>query len=76
MRIFFGMILGVALTVGTAFVSDNWMAGAPNGRVTTGAVSAMEHPHMVNWSVVDSNLRIVGHSIRDAWTRLSHKITS
>ena len=42
MRTFFGIILGVALTVGGAYVADT-MAG-------TGA------SHMVNWDVVSKNL--------------------
>ena len=71
MRIFFGIIVGVALTVGVAFISDNWSSGP----LTTGSsASVTDHRSMVNWGVVGDNLRNVGHSVRETWTRLSQKV--
>ena len=56
MRVLFGIILGVALTVGVAFISDTWATGPAT---TTGSGSAtVEHRKMVNWDVVGDNMRI------------------
>jgi len=44
MRLLFGMILGAALTVGGAYVSDT----------ATKSTSAEQRP-MVNWDVVEAN---------------------
>ena len=56
MRVLFGIILGVALTVGVAFISDTWTTGPAT---TTGSGSAVvEHRQMVNWDVVGDNMRI------------------
>jgi len=68
MRMLLGMILGAGLTVGGAFVYDNWAAKP---------VSTIEQARpMVNWDVVDENWRTVRQRARDAWTALSHKVTS
>ncbi len=71
MRVFLGMILGAMLTVGSAFVYDSWAAGP----TTTGS-STVEHRQMVNWDVVGENWRTVRQRAREAWTALSHKVTS
>jgi hypothetical protein len=57
MRTFFGIILGVALTVGGAYVADS-MAG-------TGAA------HMVNWDVVSKNFDDVKNTVREGWRKLT-----
>ena len=76
MRTLFGIILGVALTVGVAFLSDTW-TGGPGTTTTTGSSSASaEHRNMVNWDVVGDNMRIVGQRARDTWTKLSQKVSS
>jgi hypothetical protein len=73
MRMFLGMILGALLTVGAAFVYDGWTTGSS----TTGTAANMgEHRPMVNWDVVGDNWRVVQQRARDAWTTLSHKVTS
>lgn len=72
MRLLFGIILGVALTVGAAFVSDTWATGPAT---TTGSdTTTTEHRKMVNWDVVGDNTRIARERLRDAWTKISHKI--
>jgi hypothetical protein len=57
MRTFFGIILGIALTVGGAYVADS-MAG-------TGAA------RMVNWDVVSKNVDDVKNAVRDGWKKLT-----
>jgi hypothetical protein len=57
MRTFFGIILGVALTVGGAYVADS-MAG-------TGAAQ------MVNWDVVSKNFDDVKSAVREGWKKLT-----
>jgi hypothetical protein len=70
MRMLLGMILGAALTIGGAFIYDNWTA-----RQSANATVELSRP-MVNWDVVDENWRFVRQRARDAWTALSHKVTS
>jgi hypothetical protein len=72
MRVLFGIILGVALTVSVAFISDTWATGP----VTTNGsdAAAAEHRKMVNWDVVGDNTRIARERIRDVWTKISNKI--
>lgn len=53
MRLLLGIIIGALLTVSVAFVADNWNAPA--------RTSDASHRTMVNWDVVDDNLRIVRH---------------
>jgi hypothetical protein len=74
MRVLFGIILGVALTVSVAFISDTWTTGPAT---TTGSASAVaERRQMVNWDVVGDNMRIAQERIREAWVKLSHKVMS
>jgi hypothetical protein len=74
MRVLFGIVLGVALTVSVAFISDSLTTGPAT---TTGSDSATAaHRQMVNWDVVGDNIRVAQARAREAWTKLSHKITS
>jgi len=74
MRVLFGMILGVALTLGVAFISDTWTTGPTT---TSGSGSAVaEHRQMVNWDVVGDNFRIARERAREAWSKLSQKVAS
>jgi hypothetical protein len=69
MRVLFGIILGVALTVSVAFISDTWSTGP----TTNGSGSAtVEHRNMVNWDVVGDNTRIARERLNAAWNRLVH----
>ena len=73
MRFLFGIILGVALTIGVAFIADSWGTdGSTNGSSST----AVEHRKMVNWDVVGENMRIARERMQETWTRISHKIAS
>ena len=74
MRVLFGIILGVALTVSVAFISDTWRTGPST---TTGSGAAVvEHRKMVNWDVVGEQMRVVQGRLREAWTKISHKVAS
>ena len=74
MRVLFGMILGVALTLGVAFISDTWTTSPTT---TSGSGSAVaEHRQMVNWDVVGDNFRIARERAREAWSKLSQKVAS
>jgi hypothetical protein len=75
MRVFFGIILGVALTVGVAFISDTLANDPP---ATTGSSSAVSLAprQMVNWDVVGDKMQIARERIRATWTRLSKKLES
>ena len=74
MRFLFGIIVGVALTVSVAFLSDTWSTDPSTTNGTGSAV--VEHRNMVNWDVVSDNMRIVRERANEAWTRLSQKVTS
>ena len=74
MRFLFGIIVGVALTVGVAFISDNWTTGPAT---TTGSSSStLEHG---KWSTGKSST-ITSASRGNVSARLrtefSHKIAS
>ena len=62
MRFFSGLILGVLLTVGTAYAVDA-MHRDPAPDQTASAP-------MVNWTVVDANVRTLSADLREGWTRL------
>ena len=73
MRVLLGIILGVMLTVGVAYISDN---GRSDPAMTTGSGSTtVAHRPMVNWDVVGDNMRIARERAREAWIMLSHKVT-
>ncbi len=58
MRLLFGMILGAALTVGAAYVSDTAKSG-PDARP------------MVNWKVVGENVDALTAMIKQGWAKLT-----
>jgi hypothetical protein len=58
MRFFFGLILGIALTIGGAYLVDNMNSG-PGARA------------MVNWDVVARNLDGVVAIARDGWKKIA-----
>jgi hypothetical protein len=66
MRFLFGIIVGVALTLGTAYVFDAT-------RRPSGPDGVAERP-MVNLDVVESELKNLSVAIHDGWDRLTgHK---
>ena len=58
MRLFLGLILGCAITIGGAYVADNMSAG-PGVRP------------MVNWDVVAKNIDSVVALARDGWKKIT-----
>ena len=57
MRLFLGIVLGIIITVGGAYLAD-----------TTS--SNVARP-MVNWDVVAQNFDLVTDNVRKGWARLS-----
>ena len=66
MRVFLGIIIGVFLTIASAYVIDSMT----NGPATAGATAPTHRP-MVNWDVVDHNWRAFTESVRLGWNRLT-----
>jgi hypothetical protein len=59
MRLIFGIIIGILLTIGGAYVHDSASDPAnPSQR------------RIVNWDVADRNLREIASSLHDGWARL------
>jgi hypothetical protein len=58
MRMFFGLILGCALTLGGLYVADSVTAG-PSVRP------------MVNWDVVAKNIDVVVAMAKDGWKKIT-----
>jgi hypothetical protein len=57
MRVFFAFFLGIAVTVGVAFVHD--------------ATSPPSNQPFVNWEVVSTSARSAIDSVRAQWDRLT-----
>ena len=62
MRFITGLIAGVLLTIGTAYVSDATRVPTEKDGVAS---------HMVNWDVVSANMQGLSQGIRDAWAHLT-----
>jgi hypothetical protein len=60
MRFLLGVIFGIFLTIGVAYVSD---AARPPRAET-------EAKPMVNWDVVDRNFKDISESVQDGWAKL------
>jgi hypothetical protein len=72
MRVLFGILLGVALTVSVAFIADTWTTGP----TTTGSASGTTvHRNMVNWDVVGEQTRDVRVRLHEAWNAISQRVT-
>jgi hypothetical protein len=67
MRLFLGIILGVFLTIASAYVIDS----VSTGPATAGAETSVTRKPMVNWDVVDRNWTAFTQSVRTGWNRLS-----
>ena len=63
MRFISGLLTGIVLTVGIAYIVDT-MHSAPGP-------DQKEAAHMVNWSIVNENLRDLSTSVQDGWYRLT-----
>lgn len=63
MRLFFGIIIGILLTVGGAYVADSMTPIPPD--------STVARVHMVNWDVVGTRFNNLGASVRGLWNKLT-----
>ena len=63
MRMFFGIIVGIILTIGAAFVSDRI-------RNTSGGEGTFERP-VVNWDVVNHGVKALSATVQGGWARLT-----
>ena len=68
MRVFLGIIIGVFLTIASAYVIDSVTMGPATAEA--GATTATRRP-MVNWDVVDHNWHAFTESVRVGWNRLT-----
>ncbi len=67
MRFLFGIIVGVLLTVGVAYVFDS-------RRAIRRARRGSAEQKMVNWDVVQKEIKDLSSDIHDGWNRLTgHK---
>lgn len=60
---FFGIILGIILTVGAAYVTDSI-------RNTSGAEGSTDRP-VVNWEVVNYGIKCLISTVKQTWARLT-----
>lgn len=67
MRLLLGVILGVFLTVGFAYVYD---ASTTHPSESTAQASVEQRP-MVNWSVVNANWQGWSVHVRNTWNKLA-----
>jgi hypothetical protein len=68
MRLFLGIIIGVFLTIASAYVIDSVTTGPATASAT--ATAPARRP-MVNWDVVDHNWQALTESVRLGWNRLT-----
>jgi hypothetical protein len=62
MRLFFGIVIGIALTLGAAFIHDNNVPPDPPASVTA------EH-QIVNWDILGVVIREQTAYLRQLWDR-------
>jgi hypothetical protein len=65
MRFLLGIIVGIGLTIGGAYIYDS-------GRTTDASATTAARP-MVNWDVVDHNWQRATSRARKEWDRLAAK---
>ncbi|HUB65003.1 MAG TPA: hypothetical protein VL996_11285 [Methylocella sp.] len=63
MRIFLGIILGILLTVGAAYISDSV-------RNTSGGEGTFDRP-VVNWDVLNHGIKTFSTMLQEGWVRLT-----
>jgi len=67
MRFLTGIVVGIFLTIGAAYLSD--ASNAPTS--ASGAQSSTEQRPMVNWDVVSRNWQSLSLGVRQTWDRLT-----
>jgi hypothetical protein len=66
MNFLFGIIVGIVLTVGTAFIADSFVTASVSADATSRQI--------VNWDVAKERLHDSSASIRVGWERLERGI--
>jgi len=69
MRVLFGIILGVFLTIGFAYAYDASTAHPPEPSVQSG----IGQRPMVNWDVVSVNWQGWSQDVRNTWHKLASR---
>jgi hypothetical protein len=69
MRFFLGIVVGILLTVGGAYLFDSF--NSPNSAEATGSVTSSIDRPMVNWDVVDKNWTALTGQVRRGWHKLA-----
>jgi hypothetical protein len=70
MRVFLGIILGIFLTIGFAYVYD---ASASGPSETTAQAGVQQQRPMVNWDVVSSKWHGWSSTVRTTWNNLASR---
>lgn len=63
MRVFFGIIVGISLTIGAAYVYDTL-------HDTSSAEGTAARP-LVNWDVASEDFKTFSAALQDRWARLT-----
>jgi hypothetical protein len=66
MRLLLGIIIGIGLTIGVAYLHDS-------GSTADASSNAIAARPMVNWDVVDANWQRATSRVRREWDRLAAK---
>jgi hypothetical protein len=69
MRFLLGIIVGVFLTIGAAYLSDTSMTRSS----ASATHSSTEQRAMVNWDVVSRNWQNLSLGVRQTWNRLASR---
>jgi hypothetical protein len=69
MRFFAGVLLGIIITIGAAYIYDATTAGA--GMWTPQVVAGQATKPMVNWNVVSSDWHLFTENVRHTWNRIA-----
>ncbi|MFA6265865.1 MAG: hypothetical protein WC670_09155 [Pseudolabrys sp.] len=76
MRLLLGIILGVLLTIGGAYLYDQSHAGVATADVTAGTADATGSRPMVNWDVVAVKWHDLTQGAKHQWDRVTSNIQS
>ena len=68
MRFLLGIMVGVILTIGVAYLSDASTSGPSNAAAQT---SVEQQRPMVNWDVVSRNWQSLSLGVRNTWNKLA-----
>ncbi|HXW71520.1 MAG TPA: hypothetical protein VEK34_08775 [Methylocella sp.] len=63
MRIFLGIVIGIALTIGAAYIADS-------ARGTNASAEISDRP-FVNWDVIDDELKALSAMLGEKWSSIT-----